>query len=82
MVGRVGACPTKKAAETGGLLHLHFVDHTNSNVILRRRASAVSKDGRTRGPWFETALTRLLTMRLCCIARVSCAERRRTYASS
>src|SRR6185437_14509388 len=34
-----------------------------SALILRRRVSAVSKDGRTRGPWFETAQVRLLTMR-------------------
>ena len=34
------------------------------DLILRRRASAVSKDG-PRAAWFETALTRLLTMRVC-----------------
>jgi hypothetical protein len=37
-----------------------------SDLILRRRVSAVSKDEwHQRGPpWFETALKRLLTMRV------------------
>jgi hypothetical protein len=47
----------------------HQSDHTLSILILRSRASGVSKDespaAATAGAkWFETALTRLLTMRM------------------
>ncbi len=34
-----------------------------TDLILRRRVSAVSKDGCTRSPWFETRDDALLTMR-------------------
>jgi hypothetical protein len=35
-----------------------------SDLILRRRVSAVSKDEWHRATWFETALKRLLAMRV------------------
>jgi hypothetical protein len=35
-----------------------------------RAFARVSKDGPQSWPWFETAQVRLLTMRLCCAARV------------
>jgi hypothetical protein len=68
--GRVGPCPTKKTAKTGGLLHLHFVDHSNSNLILRSALRARLEGWPHARPMVRDAASRLLTMRLCCIAQV------------